>query len=156
MFVLGCDQDPNSTFKNSDESFKVPPEAPPRPFARLGPILDLRMDLPGGPNSAEENSGPKSHRRAGGFSVRPEPAPGESLTVGQVYFDQALGTLDCATTHHFWVGVCSMKASWNWRGPASHATPNWQKAEDDYFALGLIALERYNLADAENCFERQC
>ncbi|MGB0323925.1 MAG: hypothetical protein ACPGGL_00155, partial [Phycisphaerales bacterium] len=49
VFVLGCDQDPNSTAKNGDESFKVPPESTTTALRNdLGPILDLLRSGPTG------------------------------------------------------------------------------------------------------------
>ena len=158
VFVLGCDQDPNSTAKNSGESFKVPPEGTTTALRRdLGPILDL---LRSGPTGAARirlrkilDQNPTDGQAAFlyGLSLHQE----KRYSEARVYFDQALWHApEYATTHHF-LGWCLFyegelelaKASF------SRHTKLVEGEGDDYFALGLIALERNNLAGAENCFE---
>ena len=158
VFVLGCDQDPNPTAKNGDESFKVPPEGTTTALrSDLGPILDL---LRSGPTGAARirlkkilNQNPTDGQAAFlyGLSLHEE----KRYSEARVYFDQALWHApQYATTHHF-LGWClfyegELELA---RASFSRHTKLVEGEGDDYFALGLIALERNNLAVAENRFE---
>ena len=158
VFVLGCDQMPDSRTKNSAESFKCPPESTTTALrSDLGQILDL---LRSGPTGAARirlrkilDQNPTDGQAAFlyGLSLHQE----KRYSEARVYFGQALGTLlNTPPPTIFWVGVCSTKVSWNWRGPASRLHITLVEGEgDDHFAMGLIALEQNNLAVAEDHFK---
>ena len=125
---------PDPGTKKPAESFKVPPGSTTTALrSDLGPILDL---LRSGPTGAARirlrkilDQNPTDGQAAFlyGLSLHQE----KRYSEARVYFDQALWHApEYATTHHFWVGVCSMKANWNWRGPASRATSHWWKAKE--------------------------
>ena len=158
VFVLGCDQKPNSGPPRSTESFNQPPEGTTTALrSDLGPILDL---LRSGPTGAarirlkkilNQNSTDGQAAFLYGLSLHQE----KRYSEARVYFDQALEHApEYATTHHF-LGWCLF-----YEGELELASASFSRHTklvegegDDYFALGLIALERNNLAGAENCFE---
>ena len=158
VFVLGCDQDSNSTAKNGDESFKMPPEGTSTALrSDLGPILDL---LRSGPTGAARirlrkilDQNPTDGQAAFlyGLSLHQE----KRYSEARVYFDQALWHApQYATTHHF-LGWCLF-----YEGELELASASFSRhitlvegEGDDHFAMGLIALEQNNLAVAEDHFE---
>ena len=158
VFVLGCDQKPNSGPPSPTESFNQPPEGTTTALrSDLGPILDL---LRSGPTGAarirlkkilNQNSTDGQAAFLYGLSLHQE----KRYSEARGYFDQALEHApEYATTHHF-LGWCLF-----YEGELELASASFSRHTklvegegDDYFALGLIALERNNLAGAENCFE---
>ena len=158
IFVLGCDKTSDFTAKKPDESFNTPSEGITTALrSDLGQILDL---LRSGPNGAARirlrkilDQNPTDGQAAFlyGLSLHRE----KRYSEARAYFDQALEHApEYATTHHF-LGWCLFyegelelaKASF------SRHTKLVEGEGDDYFAMGLIALERNNLANAESCFE---
>ena len=158
VFVLGCDQKPNSDPPSPIESFNPPPEDTTTTLrSDLGPILDL---LRSGPTGAARirlkkilNQNPTDGQAAFlyGLSLHQE----KRYSEARVYFDQALEHApEYATTHHF-LGWClyyqgELELA---RASFSRHTKLVEGKGDDYFAMGLIALERNNLPNAETCFE---
>ena len=157
-FVLGCDKVPDSNPTRPAESFNAPSEATTTALrGDLGEILNL---LQSGPNGAARirlrkilDQNPTDGQAAFlyGLSLHRE----KRYSEARAYFDQALEHApEYATTHHF-LGWCLFyegelelaKASF------SRHTKLVEGEGDDHFAMGLIALEQNNLADAENCFE---
>ena len=157
-FVLGCDKNPDFTAEKPDESFNIPSEGITTALrSDLGVILDL---LRSGPNGAARirlrkilDQNPTDGQAAFlyGLSLHQEKRYSEART----YFEQALEHApEYATTHHF-LGWClfyegDLELA---RASFSRHTKLVEGEGDDYFAMGLIALERNNLANAESCFE---
>lgn len=157
-FVLGCDQTTDSTTENHDESSNTTSEGTTTALrSDLGQILDL---LRSGPNGAARirlkkilDQDPTDGQAAFlyGLSLHQEKRYSEART----YFDQALEHApEYATTHHF-LGWClfyegELELA---RTSFSRHTKLVEGEGDDHFAMGLIALEQNNLANAESCFE---
>ena len=158
VFVLGCDQKPNSGPPSPAESFNLPPEGTTTALrSDLGPILDL---LRSGPTGAarirlkkilNQNSTDGQAAFLYGLSLHQE----KRYSEARVYFDQALEHApEYATTHHF-LGWCLF-----YEGELELARASFSRhltlvegEGDDHFAMGLIALEQNKLGTAESCFE---
>ena len=158
VFVLGCDQKPNSDPPSPAESFNLPPEGTTTALrSDLGPILDL---LRSGPTGAarirlkkilNQNSTDGQAAFLYGLSLHQE----KRYSEARVYFDQALEHApEYATTHHF-LGWCLF-----YEGELELARASFSRhltlvegEGDDHFAMGLIALEQNKLGTAESCFE---
>ena len=157
-FVLGCDQNPDSTTKNSGESFNIPPSSTTTALrSDLGGVLDLLRSGPPGAarirlkKLLDQNPTDGQAAFLYGLSLHQE----KRYSEARAYFDQALEHApDYATTHHF-LGWClfyegELELA---RASFSRHTKLVEGEGDDYFALGLIALEQNHLAEAEDSFE---